>query len=63
MIEVQLISSGETWGRGPAKDIHSSLMASVDSPAWRLVKALNTLVADDGYTPAIDGWFEQCRGR
>ena len=30
-------------------------MASVDSPAWRLVKALNTLVADDGFTPAIDG--------
>lgn len=57
-IELQLISSGEAWGRGPAKDIHSSLMAVVDSPAWRLVKALDTLVADDGFTPAIDGWFE-----
>jgi acetylornithine deacetylase/succinyl-diaminopimelate desuccinylase-like protein len=61
VIEVQLISSGEKWGRGPAKDIHSSLMASVDSPAWRLVKALDTLVADDGFTPAIDGWFENVR--
>ncbi|MEO8618591.1 MAG: M20/M25/M40 family metallo-hydrolase [Sphingomicrobium sp.] len=58
VIEVQLISSGEKWGRGPAKDIHSSLMASVDNPAWRLVKALDTLVADDGFTPAIDGWFD-----
>jgi len=57
-IELQLISSGEHWGRGPAKDVHSSLMAIVDSPAWRLVKALDTLVADDGHTPAIDGWFE-----
>ena len=57
-IELQLISSGENWGRGPAKDVHSSLMAIVESPAWRLVKALDTLVADDGYTPAIDGWFE-----
>ncbi|MFC7537269.1 M20/M25/M40 family metallo-hydrolase [Sphingomonas sp. GCM10030256] len=57
-IELQLISSSETWGRGPAKDIHSSMMAVVESPAWRLVKALDTLVADDGYTPAIDGWFE-----
>jgi acetylornithine deacetylase/succinyl-diaminopimelate desuccinylase-like protein len=57
-IELQLISSGENWGRGPAKDVHSSLMAVVDSPAWRLVKALDTLVADDGFTPAIDGWFE-----
>ena len=61
VIEVQLISSGEKWGRGPAKDVHSSLMASVDSPAWRLVKALDTLVADDGFTPAIDGWFENVR--
>ena len=60
-IELQLISSGEKWGRGPAKDIHSSLMAVVDSPAWRLVKALDTLVADDGFTPAIDGWFENVK--
>jgi acetylornithine deacetylase/succinyl-diaminopimelate desuccinylase-like protein len=61
VIEVQLVSSGEKWGRGPAKDIHSSLMARVDSPAWHLVKALDTLVADDGFTPAIDGWFEHVR--
>ena len=32
VIEVELISSGEKWGRGPAKDIHSSLKAMVDSP-------------------------------
>lgn len=61
VIEVQLISSGEKSGRGPAKDIHSSLMASVDNPAWRLVKALDTLVKDDGYTPAIDGWFDNVK--
>jgi len=61
VIEVQLVSSGEHWGRGPAKDIHSSQMARVDNPAWRLVKALDTLVADDGFTPAIDGWFENVR--
>lgn len=61
VIEVQLVASGEAWGRGPTKDIHSSLMARVDSPAWHLVKALDTLVADDGFTPAIDGWFEHVR--
>ncbi|HVM37184.1 MAG TPA: M20/M25/M40 family metallo-hydrolase, partial [Sphingomicrobium sp.] len=60
-IELQLIAAGEQSGRGPAKDIHSSLMAVVESPAWRLVKALDTLVADDGYTPAIDGWFENVK--
>ena len=31
-VELQLISSGEKWGRGPTKDIHSSLKANVDSP-------------------------------
>ena len=61
VIECELTSSGERWGRGPAKDIHSSLKARVDSPAWHLVKALNTLVKDDGNTPAIDGFFEKAR--
>jgi acetylornithine deacetylase/succinyl-diaminopimelate desuccinylase-like protein len=61
IVELQLISSGEHWGRGPAKDIHSSLHANVDSPTWRLVKALDTLVSEDGQTPAIDGWFENVK--
>ena len=61
VIEVQLVSSGAKCGRGPAKDVHSSLMANVDSPSWRLVKALDTLVADDGFTPAIDGWFDNVK--
>ena len=60
-VELQLISSGEKWGRGPNKDIHSSLMANVDSPAWHLIKALATLTAEDGHTPAIDGWFENVK--
>lgn len=61
LIELELIASGESWGRGPKKDIHSSLKAMVDSPAWRLVQALQTLVTPDGNTPAIDGWFENVR--
>ena len=56
VIEVELVSSGEKWGRGPAKDIHSSLKAMVDSPAWHLVKALNTLVSDDGNKITIDNY-------
>jgi acetylornithine deacetylase/succinyl-diaminopimelate desuccinylase-like protein len=57
-VEFQLIVGGETSDRYPKTDIHSSNHARIESPAWRLVKALNTLVADDGHTPAIDGWFE-----
>ena len=61
IIEVELVSSGEKWGRGPSKDVHSSLKAMVDSPVWHLVHALNTLVTADGNTPAIEGWFEKVR--
>src|SRR5204862_503164 len=56
VIELELVSSGEKWGRGPAKDIHSSLKAMVDSPAWHLVKALNTFVSEDGNEIAIDNY-------
>jgi acetylornithine deacetylase/succinyl-diaminopimelate desuccinylase-like protein len=56
VVELELVSSGEKWGRGPAKDIHSSLKAMVDSPAWHLVKALNTLVSEDGNTITIDNY-------
>jgi acetylornithine deacetylase/succinyl-diaminopimelate desuccinylase-like protein len=56
VIELELVSSGEKWGRGPAKDIHSSLKAMVDSPAWHLVKALDTLVSDDGNEIMIDNY-------
>ncbi len=56
IVELELVASGEKWGRGPNKDVHSSLKAMVDSPAWRLVKALGTLVSDDGNTITIDGY-------
>jgi acetylornithine deacetylase/succinyl-diaminopimelate desuccinylase-like protein len=56
VIEVELVSSGEKWGRGPAKDVHSSLKAMIDSPAWRLIHALNTLVSEDGNTIKIDNY-------
>jgi acetylornithine deacetylase/succinyl-diaminopimelate desuccinylase-like protein len=61
VIECELVASGEAWGRGPVGDIHSSQKAAVDSPAWRLVAALATLVTPDGNTSAIDGWYEHVR--
>jgi acetylornithine deacetylase/succinyl-diaminopimelate desuccinylase-like protein len=61
VIELELISSGAKWGRGPTKDVHSSLAAQVDSPVWHLVQALNTLVKADGHTPAVEGFFDKVR--
>jgi len=56
VVELEIVASGEAWGRGPSKDVHSSLKAMVDSPAWRLVKALDTLVSEDGNTITIDDY-------
>jgi acetylornithine deacetylase/succinyl-diaminopimelate desuccinylase-like protein len=61
VVELELVSSGERWGRGPAKDIHSSNKARVDSPAWHLVLALTTLVSADGNTPAIPHYADKAR--
>jgi acetylornithine deacetylase/succinyl-diaminopimelate desuccinylase-like protein len=60
VIEVELISSGEKWGRGPGIDVHSSNRARLDSPAFHLVQALNTLVNEHG-DPAIDGFGREAR--
>jgi acetylornithine deacetylase/succinyl-diaminopimelate desuccinylase-like protein len=58
-VYVELTTSGTAWGRGPTdSDIHGSNKRSVDSPAWRHMKMLASLVSDDGNTPLIDGFFE-----
>jgi acetylornithine deacetylase/succinyl-diaminopimelate desuccinylase-like protein len=61
VVELELISSGERWGRGPRKDVHSSNKARLDSPAWHLVEALATLVSPDGNDPAIEGFAAKAR--
>ena len=43
------------------RDTHSSFKAMIDSPVWRLVQALSTLVTADGNTPAIDGFMDNVR--
>ncbi len=60
VVELELVASGEKWGRGPSKDVHSSNRARLDSPAFHLVQALNTLVTPEG-DPAIDGFADAAR--
>lgn len=58
-VYVELTTSGRSWGRGPIQsDIHGSNKRSVDSPAWRHIKMLGSLVSDDGNTPLIKGFFD-----
>jgi len=60
VVELELVSTGEAWGRGPSKDVHSGNRARLDSPAFHLVQALNTLVTADGDV-AIDGFNEKVK--
>ena len=58
----ELICNGSKWGRGPQEhDSHSSTKAMVDSPMWRLVEAISTLVGDSGKEILIDGFFDEVR--
>src|SRR5262245_30298772 len=58
-VYVELTTSGTKWGRGPTvSDIHGANKRGVDSPAWRHIKMLASLVSDDGNTPKIAGFFE-----
>src|SRR5207237_10623390 len=61
VVELELVSSGERWGRGPRLDVHSSNKARLDSPAWHLVEALATLVSSDGNTIMVDNYMEKVR--
>lgn len=58
----ELVCSGKAWGRGPQlRAIHSSRKAILDSPTWRLIKALNTMVRADGNRILIDGYYDAIR--
>lgn len=55
----ELVCSGSRWGRGPlAHDIHSANKSWVDAPVWRLIKALASMVSEDGNTAKIDGFHD-----
>ena len=60
VVELELVV--ERREVGPRADEGHALLAigrRLDSPAWHLVQALDTLVAADGNDPAIDGFADK----
>lgn len=55
-----LIADGRGHG-GPDNEIHSSDAVWVQSPVWRLVKAISTMV-DDNQVPTVDGLWDNVIG-
>jgi acetylornithine deacetylase/succinyl-diaminopimelate desuccinylase-like protein len=57
----ELEARGSARGGPTQAEIHSSLKAVVDAPAWRLVQALATLVSADGNTILVPGYYDAIR--
>ncbi|MBI3490242.1 MAG: M20/M25/M40 family metallo-hydrolase, partial [Acidobacteria bacterium] len=58
-VYIELTTSGKAWGRGPVQsDIHGANKRAVDSPAWRHIKMLASLVSSDGNTPLVKGFTD-----
>jgi acetylornithine deacetylase/succinyl-diaminopimelate desuccinylase-like protein len=58
-VYIELTTSGEKWGRGPTKsDIHGANKRSVDSPAWRHIQMLHTLISPDGNRTNVPGFYD-----
>jgi acetylornithine deacetylase/succinyl-diaminopimelate desuccinylase-like protein len=54
----EMIAAGGEWG-GPSKaEIHGSYKAMVDSPVWRLIKALSSMTSPDGNTILVPGYYD-----
>jgi len=58
IVYFEMTATGGSWG-GPADaEIHGSYKAIVDSPVWRLVKALSSLTSPDGNTILVPGYYD-----
>jgi acetylornithine deacetylase/succinyl-diaminopimelate desuccinylase-like protein len=59
-VYMDLHTSGSTRG-GPTGETHSSEAVWVESPVWRLIHAISSMV-DSDQRPAIDGLWDDVRG-
>ncbi len=61
IIYFELEAKGGQHGGPTTAEIHGSYKASVDSPVWRLVQALASMVSEDGNTILIPGYYDGLR--
>lgn len=62
ILYTEMEATGSAEHGGPTRaEIHGSYKAIVDSPVWRLVQALGTLVSKDGNTILVPGYYDDVR--
>ena len=63
ILSIELEAIGGPQGGPTRAEIHSSLKAVVDAPAWRLAQALAALTTPDGNTIQVPGYYDAIRSR
>jgi acetylornithine deacetylase/succinyl-diaminopimelate desuccinylase-like protein len=58
IVYFEMIATGGDWGGPSQAEIHGSYKAIVDSPVWRLIKALSSLTSEDGNTILVPGYYD-----
>jgi acetylornithine deacetylase/succinyl-diaminopimelate desuccinylase-like protein len=59
LLYVELETNGGFWGRGPTQfGVHGAMKRILDSPAWRHIKMLSSLVSDDGNSSMVKGFYD-----
>ena len=61
IVYFEMIATGGKWGGPSRAEIHGSYKAIVDSPVWRLIKALSSLTSEDGNTILVPGYYDDIR--
>jgi len=58
ILYTEMTATGGAWGGPSRAEIHGSFKAIVDSPVWRLIKALDSMTSADGNTILIPGYYD-----
>jgi acetylornithine deacetylase/succinyl-diaminopimelate desuccinylase-like protein len=61
IVYFEMTARGGDWGGPSRAEIHGSYKAIVDSPVWRLIKALSLLTSPDGNTILVPGYYDDIR--
>ncbi|HJR58553.1 MAG TPA: M20/M25/M40 family metallo-hydrolase [Vicinamibacterales bacterium] len=61
IVAFEVEAAGGPHGGPTRAEIHSSLKAIVDAPAWRLTQALASLTTPDGNTILVPGYYDAIR--
>jgi acetylornithine deacetylase/succinyl-diaminopimelate desuccinylase-like protein len=61
IVYFEMEARGDRSGGPTRAEVHGSLKALADAPAWRLIQALATLTTPDGNTITVPGYYDAIR--